>query len=412
MRILYVTPAIPWPLSNGGAIRNWNFLQGLLHTADVDVLAFRREGQAVDAGAFAGCGRVIEALHVTMTSRERRLYESTLGRGWLTLETRWPYEYLAARRTDLRPVLEPQVDARTYDLVWFRDPFHAMQMTWLEGPPKILDGDDFDYVREWLMLRSSAWYGAKTWNYLNVGKLWMFERSLHRRFAYVVRCSELDVRRHPAPNVVAIPNGTFVPAHPEREPEPRLMFVGELAYEPNRQGVEWFLSFVWPAIRRAIPNASVDIVGKRASAVIEQMHGKDGVVVHGFVADLAPMFRAASASIVPLQAGGGTRLKILESLAYGVPVVSTHIGAFGIDADADRGVERADSVEAFAEHCVRHLRAPADGSARASRGREFIAAHYDWRVIQNQVSALALKAARPRLGTTAPAVSPGVSTPA
>jgi glycosyltransferase involved in cell wall biosynthesis len=287
-----------------------------------------------------------------------------------------------------------------------------MQMAWLQGPPKVLDGDDFDYVREWLLLRSSPWYGAKVWNYVNVTKLWLFERHIHRRFAYVVRCSDLDVRRHPAPNVVAIPNGTVVPEQPSREPEARLLFVGELAYEPNRQGVEWFLSSVWPAIRREIPHAQVDIVGKRASDVITRMHGKDGVVVRGFVADLAPLFRAASASIVPLHAGGGTRLKILESLAYGVPVVSTHIGAFGIDAGPESGVERADATDAFAEQCVRRLRAPSEGSARALRGREFVAARYDWRVIQAQVSALALRAVHDRLDTTGPAVSPGLSTPA
>src|SRR5207253_1481885 len=112
------------------------------------------------------------------------------------------------------------------------------------------------------------------------------------------------------------------------------------------------------------------------------------------VDSLAPHYAAAAVSVVPLHAGGGTRLKILESLAYAVPVVSTDIGAFGIDAGRDEGLYRADTDEGFADGCLALLTAAVRGSSEclAMEGREFIRRRYDWLRIQEQVATLARRA--------------------
>lgn len=391
MRILYVTPDISWPLAFGGDIRKWNVLQGLTAAGETDALVFVRRGRHLHDAPFRQCRRVIAVDDDGMTEADRRRYQSTLGRGLLTLGRRWPYEYLGGDRPELLADLTRRVRFDTYDLVWFAGARRAIHLCPLVGCPTILDGDDFEYLREWLVLRAEPWYGAKIWNYLNVVKLWAIERSLSRRFSAVLRSSAEDARRHPDRNVFVVPNGTDVPGEVERAPERRLLFVGDLGYEPNRQGLEWFIRDAWPLVRRRVPDAQLDLAGRNEEWARSRHHGRDGIEVHGFVLDLKPYYRRAAASIAPLHAGGGTRLKILESLAHAVPVVSTHLGAFGLDIPADHGLVREDDVERFAAACVDVLTQPTNDAA--DRGRAFIAEHYDWRAIRELVGRTARRVA-------------------
>jgi len=251
-------------------------------------------------------------------------------------------------------------------------------------------------VRERHLLTQTSWYGAKAANYLNLAKLYWWERRFPLAYARVIRCSSGDWRRLPADNVVVIPNGTRLPATtPQRAPEQRVLFVGALGYAPNQHGVDWFVSRVWPAIRREIPAAALDLVGGDPSPALQARSDTDGVHVHGFVADLGPFWQRAALSAVPLLAGSGTRLKIPESLANEVPVVSTRIGAFGLDLGDSEGVWQVDDPAGFADRCCRLLRAPHEGLLAARKGKEVVATRYNWQHIQRQVANLAREVARP-----------------
>lgn len=395
LQLLFVTTEIQWPLSFGGDIRKWNILQGLIQAGDVDVLAFRRELDAPRNAAFEGCRNLwaVSDAFLSLSDHERRLYRSTLGRGVLTLDSLRPYEYRCRGRSALVSEILGMVDVGRYDLIWIAGGRIAARIGSLGGRSSVVDGDDYEYVREWQLLRSTPWYGAKLWNYLNVGKLWVWERALTRHHSWVVRCSREDVERHPAANVTVIPNGTSVPIAVERQPERRVLFVGDLGYAPNSRGMEWFIDRVWPDIRRSVPDAILDIVGGRPSHALLGTNGKLGITVHGFVPLLDPFYETASVSVVPLFAGGGTRLKILESLARGVPAVSTTIGAFGIDADHDLGLDREDVPQQFADRCISLLRDPSPGTARALKGRDFVRQRFDWKVIHGKVAELARRVA-------------------
>lgn len=395
MRCLYVTSDIRFPLSHGGELRRWHVMQGLRLAAEVDALVFRRQDMPVCREAFAGCQRIIEvsSKHLHFSERQQKLYNSTIGRGLLTLLTPRPYQFLGDSPGELRKLVLREIAKSNYDLVWFNTARTAMAVGHLPGVPTVLDGDDFEYVREATILHATPWYGAKACNYLNIAKLWWWERSWARRHRMVVRCSAEDRDRHPAANVAVVPNGSVIPMHCERAPEPRLLFVGLLSYAPNDHAMDWFLNKVWPLVRREVPDAACDVIGKDPSAGVMQHHGQSGVEVHGFVRDLAPFYRRAAASIAPLHSGSGTRLKILESLAYAVPVVSTHLGAFGIDAYEAQGVHRGDTAEEFAAHCVAHLRLRPALQENARAGRELVQRSFDWSAIHRQIADLAMQAA-------------------
>ncbi|MCA9131933.1 MAG: glycosyltransferase [Planctomycetales bacterium] len=391
MKILYITSQIDWPLPHGAAIRRWNILQGLLAAGSTDVLVFSDGDSQHSRCALQGCQRVVHVArkHLRPSLRASRMYQSTLGRLGLALTTPLPLEFTGADRRLLRSRVQQEFELTAYDLIWFNTARTAFAVGPIAAPATVLDGDDFEYVREGLLLRSTAWYGAKVANYINLAKLWCWERNLNRHFSVVVRCSAEDRARHPADNVEVIPNGTNIPASVSHHHQQRLLFVGLMNYPPNVQGISWFRRNVWPLIRERQPSACLDIVGKDPPPEIAAWHGQQGIAVHGFVPELAPFYGLASASIAPLHSGSGTRLKILESLAFGVPVVSTILGAYGLDVQAPLGVERAATPEEFAEQCVTHLRRPTEGWTRAELGRQYVQEHYDWRIVRHSVANLA-----------------------
>lgn len=395
-RILFVTCDLPWPLASGGAIRQWNILQGLLQTAETDALVYTPGGRPPDRDTFAGCRRVftVERRHFLFDalepdSRRYRMYQSTLGRGFLTLGSLLPFEYQGEEQEFLVHRTCEQVEFRHYDLVWFNTARAAMPYRRCALPPTVLDGDDFSHRRELSLLRRSRFYGAVLWNYLDIVKLRWWERRLPKMFSTVLRCSEEDRAWHGSANVRVLPNGCNIPDDPVRRPASRLVFVGALDYAANSQGLEWFLQNVWPVVRKRCATAQMDVIGKGAPPEITEANGRDGVHVHGFVGDLAGFYSSASAAVVPVLAGGGTRLKILEALSYRVPVVATSLGAHGIPLGDQDGLYRHDTVESFADRCAQLLSDDALSSNAARSGRVVMESRYGWNGIRKLVGDIA-----------------------
>ena len=396
-KILFITPHLRWPLISGSLIRKSNVLQGLLSAGAVDVLACGGDESVAAVGPYMNCGKVmaLPAAYFNTTDEQKTRYGTTPGRLWLAFASRAPFTVMWGNATAARTAVQQMVSWNDYSLVWVE----TLRIGTILDVPRfaknvttILDGDDFDWMREWGMLRSTPSYGAKILDYADLVKTWFWERSCGRHYSCVIRCSQQDAAYQGGNNVAVIANGTDCPDDISRSPECRILFVGNLTYPPNRFGVEWFLSNVWPLVRQKVPSACLDIVGIGPSDGILSANGRAGVVVHGFVEDLVEFYRRASLSIVPLHAGGGTRLKILESLARSVPVVSTDMGAYGIPLHETHGILRVNDVEKFADACAAVLREPDCGLQRAAeRGREFVRTHFDWKHVREAVANLAGK---------------------
>jgi polysaccharide biosynthesis protein PslH len=395
MRILFVSPFIGWPLKEGGHIRLWNTLQALKPLGAVDVVVFGPSQAENAQTVFDGCERVFHrsSRWLQFTRSQSVAYDHTLGRLRLVLGTSRPFRYLGPDHTRLAEWFRNLVAAGQYDVIWIAKAVTAVALRWKDPVRTILDADNFDYVLSYQLLRSSEWYGAKVLNYVDVLKMAWWEGQLPRWFARVVRCSEADRQRTPSRNVVVVPNGACLPPMAERSPGKRLLFVGTLGYGPNRAGLEWFLKRIWPLIRRSVPEAEIDVVGANASPWLRSRHGRDGVLVHGFVEELGPLWRRAACSVVPLQAGSGTRLKILESLSQRVPVVSTTVGAYGLEIDAEHGLLRVNEPALFAAECTRLLLDSGSARTLGERGREVVALCYDWERIHDSIRNLVREAA-------------------
>ncbi len=198
----------------------------------------------------------------------------------------------------------------------------------------------------------------------------------------------LGVRHEP----LVVPNGVDLERHARRQGPAAgetVLFVGDLSWPPNADGVRWFLREVWPRVRRLRPSARAEILGRSAPSDLARFAGKD-VALLGEGGDARVQWAQASVAVVPLRAGGGTRLKILEAAASGVPVVSTSIGAEGLDFSAEE-IRLCDEAGPFAEAVAALLGDAAVAARQADAARLRAEASYGWGPIAR---AFALELAR------------------
>jgi glycosyltransferase involved in cell wall biosynthesis len=185
----------------------------------------------------------------------------------------------------------------------------------------------------------------------------------------------------PAARIAVIENGVdaaaFHPAAPGAGRK-RLVFVGSMNYHANIDAAVWFTRDIWPAIHRRFPDWTLTLVGSNPAAAVMALRG-DAVEVTGTVLSVAPYYEDAFAAIVPLRSGGGTRLKILEAMAAGVPVISTTLGAEGLAVSPGENILIADREESWLG-ALDSLSAER-WSAMAAAGRSLVESRYDWEAL-------------------------------
>jgi glycosyltransferase involved in cell wall biosynthesis len=179
---------------------------------------------------------------------------------------------------------------------------------------------------------------------------------------------------------ICIDPGEIQPADPLPS-QPALLLLGGMHWPPNAEGLRWFLSEIWPQVKRRVPAAQLRVIGKDppgAALAAEDVHAP------GYVADTMPYWRGSRVFIVPLRAGGGMRVKILDAWAHGLPVLATSIGAEGIDYTDGQDILIADEPAAFAEAICRLLTDDALAERIAQGGRATVLAKYNWKTIYQQ----------------------------
>jgi glycosyltransferase involved in cell wall biosynthesis len=223
-----------------------------------------------------------------------------------------------------------------------------------------------------------------------------FEAEATRKAAHVIAVSDKDaetMRELFGVSASAIPTGVdtdyFRP--PPNASGQGLVFVGSMDWMPNIDGIQWFAKEVLPRIRARNQELSVTIVGRMPPPEIQQLAASDPYLkVTGTVPDVRPYLWNAAVSIVPLRIGGGTRLKIYEAMAAGTPVVSTTVGAEGLDVIDGETIALADSPEAFAGRCLDLVE---DSGTMRSQAMKMVASRYSWQQVAVQFEKLLLPAA-------------------
>lgn len=214
--------------------------------------------------------------------------------------------------------------------------------------------------------------------------------------------------------VHVIPNGAEIDWKYTGSQEPRanvLVFNGSLTFGANLDAMRYFVREVWPRVRAEEPSCTLTITGRTDAIGIEEQLSAGGLSFTGYLPDVRPTVALARACIVPLRVGGGTRLKILEAMALGTPVVSTTKGAEGLDITPEQNILIADSPEQFAHQTIRLLRDPGLRERLATNGRRLIEEKYSWDRIGSQFVALAESIAEGGRVMRKDSVADGTGTP-
>ncbi len=228
---------------------------------------------------------------------------------------------------------------------------------------------------------------------LQARRMFEFERAACRAAGHVIAVSAVDAglmrKMFGVDRITEIPTGVdieyFTPP-PEPPAAADLVFVGSMDWLPNIDGVLWFAREVLPLIRERRPECSLAIVGRMPPPKIAALAQTPGITVTGTVPDVRPYLWGSAVSIVPLRIGGGTRLKIYEAMAANVPVVSTSVGAEGLEVHPPADIRLGDTPAEFAKQCLDLLDDPAARMAITRRAREMVEANFSWSRIADRFS--------------------------
>ena len=189
---------------------------------------------------------------------------------------------------------------------------------------------------------------------------------------------------NPKLNIAVIPNGVdvenFKPL-PDNFRTNNLLYIGKMDYQPNVDAVLYFIKEIFPVIKRETKNIKFIIVGSNPAKEIKQLENNKDIIVTGYVNDVRPFYEQCALSVVPLRAGGGTRLKILESMAFGRPVISTSIGCEGLDVCNNENIIISDKPQEFARKTIELLQNKDFREKISKNARNLVECNYSWKSI-------------------------------
>ena len=396
LSVLAVTSQVPWPLDRGGHLRTFHLLRALAAEYDVRLVAAAssRNAEAVDALADAGIDLRLARVRPRSAWREgvRMVRAAAVGDPYVM--------YARHRRRGVLHTLAREAAAEAPDL-WYLDHLDSCLYAPSDAPFVV---DCHNVYSEVARRTGEASRDMLRSPYLKreARLLAAAEQRAAQAAKAIVAVSDRDARYFAglgARRVYVAPNGvdTSTYAGVRRtgaSGDPLILFVGTLAWPPNAAAVAFLARTVLPEVRRAMPNAVLRVIGADAPRSVQALEALPGVEIAGRVADMRAHLRDAHLLAVPLDAGGGTRLKILEAFAAGLPVVSTPLGAEGLralDGEHLRIVER----EVFGAAVVDLLKHPDRAAGLAVRARRLAAELYDWQAIGDVTCRAVEEAARP-----------------
>jgi len=412
MKLLILTPQLPYPPQQGTTLRNFNLIKHLAPRHAITLLSFGTPDELHHAAPLRELCQRIEIAPYPTRSLMQRL--------WTMLTS--PLPDMALRlKSDAMHAQAAALLTETWDVIQIEGiemARYILQSKIQNQKSKIIfDDHNAEYVLQRTAFESDAKRLARAhaafYSLIQWKKLERYERAMCERADQVVACSETDANaiarlfqskiensvlstaKDRKSKIVTIPNGVdtefYVPSD-EVCAKPlaalALVFTGKMDFRPNIDAMLWFCDEILPRIRAEIPLAHMVIVGQKPAPKISALAQREGVQVTGMVPDVRPFIADAAVYVVPLRMGSGTRLKVLEAMAMGKAIVATSRGVEGITVTPERDVLIADTPDEFARAVITLLRDPARRQALGRAARTLAETQYDWRALVPMFDAL------------------------
>jgi len=381
-QLLQIAPRWPWPLDTGAKLRNFHLARSLSPQARVALAAFGGELRVDEpAQPYQPAVSVPREGHNSFG----KLIRGAVGKT--------PLPLLNYRSEKMARAVQELIGAYDFDIVQFES-IHLMPYLPIVRAARkpMLAVLDWHNIESALLEQYSDRQSnplRRTYARRTAKLMRRMEARAAREFDAHIVCSDEDARRlgalHPDVRIFVIENGVdvarFTEARCASAARHRIVFVASMDYHANIDAAVWFAQMIWPRLRQAQPNLTFTIVGRDPAPEVRKLTAIPGVEVTGTVPDVRPFYREAFAAIAPLRVGSGSRLKILEAMAAGVPVVATSCGAEGLAVQPGDNVLIGDSAEALCEAIVSLTRNQEMGARLIESGRALVKAHYDWSTI-------------------------------
>jgi polysaccharide biosynthesis protein PslH len=391
MKILLTLPGPLLPADTGGKIRSLNIFSRLARRAEIHAVSF--VNAARDAAAISDMKAIFSSYTPVFRSEAKKYSASFYSELLINQFSTWPYFLSKCNLAAFRQVVGELAASDGFDLVLCDFLQTAAPLCQLDVRPKVV----FEHNVEFL-LRKRKWESAEEpLRRLVYGTEWRKTRRIEaevcRSFEHVMTVSEDDRRileeEFGVGHASTIPTGVdtdyFRPVG--KAPEPgRLVFVGSMDWDPNEDGVLWFLQEVYPWISKAAPHTKFSIVGRAPSSRLRAAAERvPGVELTGWVPDVRPHLGKAEVVVVPLRVGGGTRIKIPEAMAMAKAVVSTPVGAEGLPFQDGREIRIAGQPEQFARLVVELLDNRTLRDSIATEARDVVVRNHGWETVVAKV---------------------------
>jgi len=385
-RLAFVSPLFLFPNDAGGKIRTTNILRGLKGGAfEVRLLSPATAAQRQQWGAeIEGvCDEFVSWLPMPPKPQALRV---------LDLMRNLPVNVVSDLSPPAAQAVQAQVDRADIDLIVF-DFVHASVLRPATLPVRSLCFTHNVEAEIFGRHASNAKDPARRWVWKSQhAKMQRFEGRALRQYDKVIAVSERDALHfcsaYGVQDAEAIPTGVDLdffswaaPAPRDAQHPPTVVFIGSMDYAPNIDAVDFFVRTVWPQVRAAFPDAVFLVVGRNPPEALQALARRSsGVQFTGFVPDVRPHVRSAHVSVIPLQVGGGTRIKAFEAMAMGCPVVSTTVGIEGLAVEPDVHYLQRDTAQDLTDGVLTLLRDAALRERLSRQARSLVESRFGHRV--------------------------------
>ncbi len=390
MRILALSEWFPYPPHNGARMRVHNLLRQLSGQHQIVLLAF------ADGPVLSEHIAEIRTYCQKVEMVPLRRYQPRRVKAFLGLFTPVPRSLVATHSPEMEALVRQIVAEESFDVIvaFAIGPGGgiARYVKELDGTPRVIEDLETSIIKDRIAIQPH-WLRRQrlrlTW--------WKLRRYTTQLLPAMDGCTvasakERDLLLSIAPGyspLDVIPNGVDLECYDEDFGPPEsntLVFPGALTYNANLWAMDFFLTEIFPRVKTLSPGTELYITGGYDGVPTGEAFRQDGVILTGYLEDVRPRIACSAVCVVPMTVGGGTRLKILEAMALGTPVVSTGKGAEGLEVTPDKDIMIADNPRGFAEAVVRVMDDWELHSRLVKNGRRLVREKYDWEAIGGRLN--------------------------
>jgi glycosyltransferase involved in cell wall biosynthesis len=384
MKILMLTPYLPFPLHSGGQIRSYNLLKKLSQKHQITLFSFIRSDQEK-----THLKELKKFCHDVRVFKRRQAWD--LRNILISIFSPYPFLVSIYLSRTLRRVLKKELSTGQYDLI-HAETFYVMpNLGTTENIPILLVEQTIEYLVYQNFVENFKVFFLKPLLYFDVLKIKLWEKYFWKKATRLAAMSAPDkhIMQQTVKDVDVVANGIdikyFAQTQIKPPKTPTVLFVGNFKWLPNKDAAVFLAKGIWPLIQAKLPQAKLWIVGRNPTKEILKLAQMPNVAVTGDIKDIRTAFGQASVLLAPIRNGRGTKYKVLEAMASQVPVVTTQLGIEGVEAVNNQSVLVAEGAQALAQKTLKVLTNKSLAQKLAVKAKKLVYDKYNWQVISRQL---------------------------